>query len=270
MVETINQKSQIEKYSNGKMFCFYDEAEFGNQAVVFIRKVKEFSPDLIHLHNLHGSYINLPQLFVYIKKNNIPVVWTLHDCWPFTAICSHFMIAGCEKWKDGCNHCSQRKRFSSSPVDMTEYVWNAKRKWFTQVPELTIVTPSHWLGDLVKKSFLKEYNSETIYNGVDLNTFKETSSDFRNRYGLEGKKVVLGVAFDWSYAKGLDVFIELSRRLGDEFKVVLVGTNDEIDKSLPENIVSVHRTANRQELAGIYSSANVFEINILNIWFCEK
>lgn len=228
------------------------------KTALFLRKVKKFSPDVIHLHNLHGSYINLPQLFSFIKKNNIPVVWTVHDCWPVTAICSHFMIAGCNKWQSGCHNCSQKKRFSSAPIDMTKYVWRAKQQWFTDVPEMTVVTPSDWLKGIVEKSFLKEYKVKTIYNGINRSVFKQTASDFRVAYGIENKKIVLGVAFDWSYAKGLDVFIDLSKRLDDDYRIVLVGTNDETDHELPKNIISIHRTANQQQLAEIYTAADVF------------
>lgn len=224
----------------------------------FIKKAKSYSPDIIHLHNLHGSYINLPLLFRYIKKNNIPIVWTLHDCWPFTAICSHFTIAKCDKWKDGCNHCPKRREISLSPVDFSKNVWQLKKKWFTGLKNATVVTPSHWLGNLVKHSFLKEYPVKTLYNGIDLGIFKPIDSDFREKNNFYDKKIVLGVSFGWGYSKGLDVMIELSKRLPADYRVVLVGTDSSVDNSLPSNILSIHRTNNQAELAEIYSSADVF------------
>lgn len=224
----------------------------------FLRKVKRYSPDLIHLHNLHGSYINLPLLFNYIKKNNIPVVWTLHDCWAFTAICSHFEFANCCKWKNGCNACPQKKRFSSCPFDFTKKVWQLKRKWFTGVERLVIVTPSNWLMSVVKRSFLQNYQAKTIYNGINLSVFCATSSDFRNKFGLEDKKIVLGVAFGWGYGKGLDVFVDLAKRLDENYRIVLVGVDGETKKNLPKNIISISRTNDQKELAEIYTSADVF------------
>lgn len=224
----------------------------------FLKQVRAYEPDLIHLHNLHGSYVNLPLLFRYIKKEQVPVIWTLHDCWPFTAICSHFTIAGCEKWRLGCHHCSQRRKCSSSPVDLTRTVWKLKRKWFTGLRDVTIVTPSDWLSGLVKSSFLKEYSVKTIHNGIDLQIFAPTASDFRQKYGIKDKKVVLGVAFGWGYEKGLDVFVELSRRLPTDYVIVLVGTDDRIDATLPEGMISIHRTHNQNELAQIYTAADVF------------
>lgn len=224
----------------------------------FLKQVSLYAPDVIHLHNLHGSYINLPLLFRYIKKHNIPVVWTLHDCWAFTAICSHFTIVGCKKWRSGCHNCPQKKRFSSAPIDLSRFVWKVKKTWFTGIPQAVVVTPSHWLEGLVRESFLGGYQIQTIYNGIDLTTFTETESDFRADYGLENKKIVLGVAFDWSYAKGLDVFLELSKRLSKDYQIVLVGTNPEIDRILPDCILSIHRTKDQHTLAAVYTAADVF------------
>ncbi len=226
----------------------------------FLRKVKKFDPDLIHIHNLHNCYINLPMLFDYIKKNNKKVVWTLHDCWSFTGQCPYFTAVGCEKWKTGCHDCEQINRYPSCSVDRTDKMWNRKKEWFTGVQNLTIVTPSQWLADLVKQSFLKDYPVKVINNGIDLDVFKPTESDFRTKHNLEDKKIILGVASVWEVRKGLDVFIELSKRLDDRYKIVLVGTNDEVDKKLPEGIISIHRTSNQKELAELYTAADVFFI----------
>lgn len=223
----------------------------------FLKKADNYSPDLIHLHNLHGSYVNLPLLFRYIKKNNIPVVWTLHDCWAFTAICSYFSVANCEKWKTGCSNCPQRKTLSQCPIDNTRIVWKKKKEWFTGINNAVVVTPSEWLAELAKQSFLGEYDIRVINNGIDLSVFKPTVSDFRKKYGLEEKHIVLGVAFDWDYRKGIDVVSRLADELPDGYKVVLVGTNDDVDKRLPNSIISIHRTADQRELAGIYTSADV-------------
>lgn len=224
----------------------------------FLRKVKKFDPDLIHIHNLHNCYINLPMLFDYIKKNNKKVVWTLHDCWSFTGQCPYFTAVGCEKWKTGCHDCEQINRYPSCSVDRTDKMWKLKKEWFTGVQNLTIVTPSQWLADLAKQSFLKDYPVKVINNGINLDVFKPTESDFRTKHNLEDKKIILGVASVWEVRKGLDVFIELSKRLDDRYKIVLVGTNDEVDKKLPEGIISIHRTSNQKELAEIYTAADLF------------
>lgn len=224
-----------------------------------LEKLDEIQPDLIHLHNLHGWYINYSLLFDYIKKRNITVVWTLHDCWSFTGKCPYFTAVKCEKWKTGCYHCPQHRQYPESYPDYSKKMWELKKELFTGVEKMTIVTPSHWLADLVKQSYLKDYPVKVINNGIDLNIFKPTLSNFRDKYSLTGKYIVLGVAFDWGKRKGLDVFIELSKRLdASKYQIVLVGTDEKADKQLPKNIISIHRTQNQTELAEIYTAADIF------------
>ncbi len=223
-----------------------------------LKAIKAYNPDIIHLHNLHGSYINIGLLMRYIKRSKIKVIFTLHDCWAFTAICSHFTIAKCDKWQNGCGNCVQRKKYSSAPIDFTKKVWKVKRDWFLGVEDMTIVTPSNWLANLVDKSFLKDYTIEVINNGIDLDVFTPTPSDFKEKYGICNKKIVLAVAFGWGYEKGLDVIIELSKRLSVDYQIVIVGADDGVDKQLPKNVISIHRTHNQVELAKIYTAADVF------------
>ena len=224
-----------------------------------LKKIDEFKPDIIHLHNLHDSYINLSMLFSYIKKHNVPTVWTLHDCWAFTGQCPHFTIVKCDKWKVGRHNCPQYKEYPASLYDNTKKMWQLKKKWFTGVKNMTIVTPSEWLAGLARESYLKQYPIEVINNGIDLNVFKPTHSNFRERYEIPAEKhIILGVSFAWGYRKGLDCFVEIAEKLGEQYQIVLVGTDDEIDKNLPHNIISIHRTQNQKELAEVYSAADVF------------
>lgn len=223
-----------------------------------IRQLKAFRPDLIHLHNLHSAFLNFPALFKYIKKYNIPVVWTLHDCWAFTGKCPHFAIAACSRWKTGCHTCPQMEAYPRSVIDSSRSMWQKKKKWYAGMHNLTIVTPSLWLADLTKESFLKESDICVINNGIDLTVFKPTESDFRKKYDCQEKFVILGVAFDWGYRKGLDVFIEMAKQIEECYQIVLVGTNDHIDKVLPDGIISIHKTQNQLELAKIYTAADLF------------
>lgn len=225
-----------------------------------IRELNLFSPDIIHLHNIHGFCVNIPMLFNYIKKNNIKVVWTLHDCWAFTGHCPYFTMTKCDKWKSGCYKCSSYKEYPKSLFDNSKKMYRLKKAWFTGVENLTIVTPSEWLAGLVKQSFLKDYPVKVIHNGIDLNVFKPTESDFRKKYNIsDNKYILLGVAFGWGKRKGLDVFIELQKRLDkDKYQIVLVGTDDNVDKQLPSDIISIHRTQNQTELAEIYTVADLF------------
>lgn len=224
-----------------------------------IKRIKEYAPDIIHIHNLHGYYINLKVLFDYLSKADIPVVWTLHDCWAFTGHCAHFSIKGCKKWQSGCHHCSQKNKYPKSVLlDRSKRNYNLKKRLFTSVKNLTVVTPSEWLKGLVEQSFLAKYPVRVINNGIDLSVFKPSISDFREKYHLENKKIVLGVATSWNESKGINDFISLAGTLSDEYKMVLVGVTEEQQKSLPENILAISRTNSAAELAQIYTAADVF------------
>lgn len=224
-----------------------------------LRRIKKLHPDILHLHNLHNGFINLPLLFRFIKKHHIQTVWTLHDCWSFTGRCPHFLLSHCEKWKTGCGKCPYPKNaYPFVKTDRTKWMWKLKKKWFTGVEDLTIVTPSQWLADLVRQSYLGAYPVRVIYNGIRMDVLHPTQSEFRKAHALQDKCVLLGVARSWDNRKGLDVFLELDSRLGTEYQIVLVGTDAEIDRILPETIVSIHHTSSQEELAAIYSSADIF------------
>ncbi len=222
-----------------------------------IRCLKEIQPDIVHLHNIHSHDCNLSLLFKYFKKTKQELFWTFHDCWAFTGYCTHFIFEKCDKWKTSCQNCPQRKRYSAF-FDRSKVLFKKKRELFKGL-DLTIVTPSDWLANLVKQSFFKEYPIKVIHNGIDLNVFKPTPSAFREKYGIEKDTyIILGVAFGWGKKKGLDVFVELSKRLDNRFQIVLVGTDEKTDSKLPANIISIHRTQNQRELAEIYTAADVF------------
>ncbi len=240
----------------------FDNAGFNSKAATkkFIKWVKEYDPDVIHLHNIHGYYINVEILFDYFKKANKPVIWTLHDCWSMTGHCAHFDYIGCDKWENGgCFCCPQKKEYPKSLfLDRSRYNFERKKNSFTGIKNLTFVTPSEWLSGIVKRSYLKDYPVKVINNGIDLDVFKPTESDFKEKYGLDDKKIVLGVASAWGEKKGLYDFIKLSELLDDEYKVVLVGLTEEQKAELPEKILGITRTNNATELAEIYSAADVF------------
>ncbi|MBQ8839834.1 MAG: glycosyltransferase [Clostridia bacterium] len=221
-----------------------------------IKHLEEFKPDIIQLHNLHGHNVHLGMLFDYIRKNNIKTFWTFHDCWTFTGYCPHYAMVKCDKWRDGCHACVRRREFSWF-FDKSDWLFNEKKS-ITEGVDLTVICPSEWMAKQVNQSFLGNFKIQVINNGIDLGVFKPTESDFREKYVLENKKIVLGVAFDWGIRKGLDVFLELAKRLPKDYQIVLVGTNDEVDKRLPDNIISIHRTANQRELAEIYTASDVF------------
>ena len=260
-VTTIKIGNKFDQNMHGLYTRITDKCGFGSQAVTrkFLKEIDEYAPDLIQLHIMHGYYINLEILFKYIKKKNIPVVWTFHDCWAFTGHCPYFDLVHCEKWKTGCYDCEQKRHHPTSLVfDNSKWNWEKKKELFTKIPNLTIVTPSEWLAGLVRQSFLKGCRIEVINNGINLGDFAPMKSDVREKYGLENKKIVLGVSSSWSKSKGLDDFIQVAEKLPKEYQVVLIGLNREKIKTLPDSIVGIQRTDNIEELAAFYSEANVF------------
>ena len=224
-----------------------------------VNQIKKYNPDIIHLHNIHGYYLNLPVLFKYLSKAEIPVVWTLHDCWAFTGHCAYFSFADCNRWKDGCYSCPQKKSYPTSILaDNSRLNYKNKNKLFGSIKNLYLVTPSYWLEGLVKESFLKNHPVTTIYNGIDLSVFKPTKGDLRKHYGLENKKIILGVANIWEERKGLKDFYRLNQMLSDDYNIVLVGLSKEQKATLPEGIIGITRTESVEQLAEIYSAADVY------------
>lgn len=233
---------------------FYNKGDT-RRLIRFMDKVK---PDVIHLHNIHGHYVNIKMLFEYITKHSIPVVWTLHDCWAFTGHCPHFDYVGCEKWKTGCHHCSQQKGYPCSWFfDRSKRGYKKKKKLFTSVEKMHIVTPSKWLADLTKESFLGKYSISVIHNGIDTDAFKYTESDLRKTLGLEDKFVIMGIVSNFNSTKGGQYFLELSKMLKEDEQILLVSVEENTD-FLPANITALGRTENARELAKFYSLADVF------------
>lgn len=233
--------------------CF---SYFGTKKM--IKELESYKPDILHLHNLHNCYINLPMLFSYIKKNNIKVVWTLHDCWSFTGQCTHYTKIGCYKWKQGCYNCPQYMKYPKSYIDRTKTMYKLKKKWFTGIKDMIIVTPSDWLAKQVKQSYLHEYPVQVINNGIDLSIFKPNISSSYEEIKKTSKYIVLGAAYSWDNSKGLDVFIYLSQKLSEDYQIILVGTDKKVEAILPKNIISIKRTSDKQEMAALYSIADVF------------
>lgn len=260
-------KDEYEIYMNDKLGVYYhviysrltDKTGFASKksTIKLINKLDEIRPDIIHLHNIHGYYINIELLFNYIKKHNIEVIWTLHDCWAFTGHCAYFDYVGCNKWIKGCYKCPQLNRYPISFKDNSKDNFLKKKELFSNV-NMTIITPSNWLANLVNKSFLNAYKTKVIYNGVDSKIFHYVKSNFRIDNNLENKKIILGVASTWDERKGLKDFIKLAEIIDSKTVIVLVGLNDKQISLLPNNIIGIKKTTNVKELVEIYSSADIF------------
>ena len=223
-----------------------------------VQWIENIKPDIIHLHNIHGDWINLKILFSYIKEKKIPVVWTLHDCWSFTGRCSHFEVNDCKKWKTGCYKCKNKKVYPITYFfDFSKKLWKEKKELFNEL-NCHIVVPSKWLGQYVKDSFLGQYPIYVIHNGIDTNIYHHID-DKCEYIDKNQKKIILGVANSWSKRKGFEDFIKLAKKLDSNiYQIVMVGLNDEQMKKIPKNIIGIKRTTNQYELVKLYSSADIF------------
>ena len=232
----------------------FDNAGFSNKRSTrkFVQWAEEWKPDLVWLHNLHGYYINVELLFEWLKKNpKIEKRWTLHDCWSFTGHCVHFSMINCKRWESHCYHCPQKRKYPVSYLlDRSYKNFDRKKSLFTGVENLTIITPSQWLADLVKNSYLQGYPVHVVNNSIDKTIFKPTPSDFRDRYDLNNKTVILGVANAWDERKGLADFYKLAKLLDERYAIVLVGLSNKQIRDLSKNIIGFKQSKN--EGATIY------------------
>ncbi|MBU9675092.1 glycosyltransferase [Planococcus sp. CP5-4] len=259
---TIKIGNKLDNYTHVAKTRLLDQHGFGSKKATleFLEKVKKLDPDVIHLHNIHGYYINIELLFSYLKKAKKKVIWTLHDCWAFTGHCAYFDFRECNCWKiEGDNKCIQSRSYPSSwLLNNSKENFQRKKAAFSGIEDLTIVTPSNWLAELVKKSFLKNYTVNVVNNGIDLGVFKPTESNFKLKYKLENKFTLLGVASIWDERKGLEYFLKLSKMISTNEYIILIGLTEKQQKNLPLNIIGIDKTNNIEQLAEIYSAADVF------------
>lgn len=226
----------------------------------FVHWASKFSPDIIHLHNIHGYYINYQILFDFLKKWGRPVVWTLHDCWPFTGHCAYYTFNGCSKWQDICTKCPGLNTYPKSLWDGSKRNYFLKKKSFLGMDNLTLVPVSNWLKSELKKSILKDYPSTVIHNGIDTNVFRPSTNidHVKQKYKFENKKILLGVASIWEKRKGLDEFVKLRKLLPNNYQIILVGLTCNQISVLPDGITGINRTNDTQELVDLYTAADLF------------
>ncbi len=228
----------------------------------FVRQLEEIRPDVIHIHNIHGYFLNYKILFDYLSGSGIPVIWTVHDCWLYTGHCYYYSYIDCEKWEAGCGGCPQKRKFPASWwLDRSAQNFADKKEAFTSMPhdKLVIVPVSHWIRGEMGRSFLKDYPFQVIHNGIDTDVFDVCDPDeVKDKYGLQNKHVVLGVASIWSEEKGLADFMKLAGLLREDEVIVLVGVTEEQKRSFPQNVVGIRRTENIRQLAALYSAADAF------------
>jgi len=247
-----------------------DKHGFGSRKPTrqFIKWAEDYDPDLIWLHNIHGYYINIELLFNWIKSYpEKEIKWTLHDCWAFTGHCGHFLVPKCNKWKTQCYKCPEKKQYPKSLfLDNSRGNYKRKKELFCNVKRMSLIVPSEWLGEQVRKSFLQDYPVEIVRNTIDTNIFKFIESDLRDRLGIQDKYVVLGVASKWTERKGLNDYLKLAKLLDCRFQIIMIGLTKKQIRKLPKEIIGMECTENRKELARFYSMADVF----LNLTYEEN
>lgn len=246
---------------HGLQSRLFDSAGFASAQATraLIAAIGEYDPDVIWLHNLHGYYLHVEVLFDYLRDCGKKIIWTLHDCWAFTGHCPYFDYVGCDRWKTGCHDCPQKKLYPASLfLDGSRRNYFRKKAVFTGIPNLTLQVPSKWLKDRVAQSFLGDYPVEVVPNRVDTEVFHSNPGDFRSKYGLSDKKIVLGVANVWEPRKGLDDFLKLAELLDATWKVVLIGLTPQQITAMPRSILALPRTSSVQELVQAYSEADVY------------
>lgn len=236
-----------------------------------LRAMQAFDPDVIHLHNIHGYYLQFERLFDELRKCGKPIVWTLHDCWPFTGHCAYFDMAHCDRWKTGCGDCPQRGAYPASLlIDGSARNWQRRQASFSGLSRLVIVTPSEWLANHVRHSFLGAYPTVVIPNGVDTAVFRpRPAKEVRAALpkGIEPGQYLLGVANAWEPRKGLQDFFKLSARIaGTPRKLLLVGLNDAQLRALPSTVFGIKRTSSAQALAALYTGCAAY----LNLTYEEN
>lgn len=222
-----------------------------------IKLIDDIKPDIIHLHNLHGFYINYEMLFKYIASKEIKVIWTLHDCWSFTGFCSHYEYNSCDKWKSGCHNCQYRNVYPYRILSRSEKNYELKLNLYKDIENLTIVTPSRWLADQVKESILRDKKIIVINNEANLNDFYLEDNARRSKE-LDGKTILLAVSNGWNIRKGFNEYLKLSKKLDENQIIVMIGLNDKQIKNLPKNIIGIKRTKSVDELRKWYSISDYF------------
>jgi len=219
-----------------------------------IHEAEALNPDIIHLHNIHGYYLHIPTLFGWLRGTGRPVVWTLHDCWTMTGHCSFFSTADCARWRTGCHDCPLRSQYPASLLfDRSEANYALKRRLFTSVPQLTLVSVSQWLDSVVAQSFMRDVPRCVIPNGIDLTTFRPCAPKAPGHSPL-----LLGVASQWDSRKGLDTFMWLRTQLPAHWRIRLIGLRKAQIRQLPDGIEGLLHISNAAELARHYSEATVF------------
>ena len=252
----------FDMYHHGIQSRLFDIHGLASQKAtkVFLDKIRSINPNIIHLHNIHGYYLNYPKLFDYLSRANIPIIWTLHDCWPFTGHCAYFDFINCNKWKKQCHECKGLNTYPKAFIDASHKNFSLKKQYLTQIPNMVLVPVSNWLDRLLSESFLSHYKTQVIHNGINIDLFKPTIDEtITKKYNINNKFIILGLTNIWAERKGLNDIIKLNEIIDHSvFQIVLVGLTTKQIKQIPQSIIGIPRTDSIEDLVKLYSKAGVF------------
>ena len=257
----ISFSSIVEEYVHGGLSLFFNAHGLGSRWATkrLIRSIKQYRPSLIHIHNIHGYFLHYPTLFAFLKSQSASIIWTLHDCWTMTGRCAYFTAHDCNQWQNVCKRCPSYCDYPRSIIHCgTETNFLLKKENFTRVDNLTLVPVSKWLEGIVQRSFLSHYPIHTIYNGIEIHLFKPKKSSLRAQWGAENKVVILGVASQWTETKGWNDWMQLAQQVDDNCQIVLVGVSEKQRRLLPPNCIGIKQIEDREQLAQIYSAADIY------------
>lgn len=259
--ELIRIGTDLDVYFHGLATRLFDKHGLGSKKATknLIEQIRKIKPDIIQLHNIHDYYLNYEIFFKHLSESNVPVVWSLHDCWTMTGHCAHFALVGCQKWEIECFDCPLKKSYPASWIDKSTRNYRLKKSLFTALSNVTMISPSKWLGDIIKESYLSKYPIKIIPNGINTEVFipARDSDEVKKKYGFGDKYVIMGVGSVWNNEKGLYDYYKLNRILNDNYIIVLVGMSKSQIKNLPKGIIGIVRTDSLEELAELYSAADV-------------
>lgn len=238
-----------------------DKSGFSSNHVThrLINELNCFDPDLIILNNLHGYYINITILFNWIKSKNKKIILVCHDCWNFTGHCAYFDFINCDRWKKQCFSCPLKTSYPKSILlDRSKKNYLLKKQLYSNVKNMTIISPSKWLSSIIGESFLGSYKTVVINNGIDTSIFKRNDGgDFRIRYGIGDKKIILCIANVFEKRKGIDDILTLSNFLDKNELIVLVGHLKKHTRLDNNKILHIKQTDDLKQLVELYSASDV-------------
>ena len=231
--------------------------------IMIIRKIKSLQPDIIHLHNIHGYYLNIPMLLRFLITYDKKVVWTLHDEFMYTGKCAY--TQECSKYLSTCQQCPLVKEYPKSFLfDWTRAMFLHKKRLLSNISHISFVTPSNWLASRTRGSIIKSHSISVINNGINTKVFKKTPSSQLDKFVNDDDVTVLALIANLDdnnkghhWIKSMADYIREKNNNG-QIHFIVVGSGK--TKYNHELIKYIDRTNNVVDLVKLYNSADFYLI----------